>query len=112
MLVREDGSTEGCHKPSLELQLHQAVYKARPDIRAVLHAHSPALMAFSMLRQLPDFSLIPNTRMFVAASRRLIMLLWAAWSLPKGFEKMNRGANSVLMDNMASFSVRRVWHRL
>ena len=100
MMVREDGSTEGCHKPSLELQLHQAVYKARPDIRAVLHAHSPALMAFSMLRQLPDFSLIPNTRIVcgrVAAADYAIM--GSADLADKVFEKMSRGANSVLMDN-------------
>jgi len=32
---------EGRHKPTSELPLHLAVYRARPDINAVFHTHSP-----------------------------------------------------------------------
>lgn len=41
VVVDEEGeSLEGELAPSSELQLHVAVYRARPDTRAVIHAHA------------------------------------------------------------------------
>ena len=45
--VRPGGVCEGQHKPSSELPFHRSVYHLRPDLNAVLHAHPPALVAFS-----------------------------------------------------------------
>jgi L-fuculose-phosphate aldolase len=56
--VRADGKVEGTRVPSSELPLHQAVYRARPDIGGIVHAHPVALVAFSLVRQ------VPNTRVF------------------------------------------------
>lgn len=58
--VKPDGTIVGNHKPSSEFPFHQLVYKKRPDIKAVLHAHPPALVAFSIVRKIPDTHLIPN----------------------------------------------------
>lgn len=60
MCVKPDGTVIGNHKPSIELPFHQTVYQRRPDVRAVLHAHPPALVAFSIVRRIPDTRLIPN----------------------------------------------------
>ncbi len=60
--VHPDGTCEGRHRPSSELPFHQSVYKMRPDLKAVLHAHPPALVAFSIIRQVPDLDLIPSVR--------------------------------------------------
>lgn len=60
--VRPDGSCEGPHKPSSELPFHLSVYQMRPDLNAVLHAHPPALVAFSIVRKIPDLDLIPSVR--------------------------------------------------
>ncbi|OGQ93971.1 MAG: hypothetical protein A2284_15725 [Deltaproteobacteria bacterium RIFOXYA12_FULL_61_11] len=38
----------GLHKPSSELRLHLAVYTARTDVRAVVHAHPPTCVALSI----------------------------------------------------------------
>src|SRR4051812_32737682 len=46
--VRGDGKIEGRHKPSSEFPFHRAIYEARPDIRAIVHAHPVALVAFSI----------------------------------------------------------------
>src|SRR4029077_10801487 len=32
VMVRADGTVEGQHPPSSELPLHQAIYRARPDV--------------------------------------------------------------------------------
>lgn len=59
--VKADGTLVGIHKPSVELPFHQHIYEIRPDIKAVLHAHPPALVSFSLVRQVPDTRLSPNS---------------------------------------------------
>lgn len=59
--MRGDGSKSGHRDPSLDLDIHSKIYKSRKSINAILHAHSPALVAFSAIGQIPDINLIPNT---------------------------------------------------
>ncbi len=37
--VKPDGSQTGRHRASSELPFHLAIYQARPDLAAVVHAH-------------------------------------------------------------------------
>lgn len=60
--VRADGEIVGLHKPSSELPFHRAIYASRPDAQAILHAHAPALVSFSIARKIPDTNLIPQAR--------------------------------------------------
>ena len=60
--VKPDGTTVGPHKPSSEFPFHASVYKMRPDLKAVLHAHPPALVAFSIASRIPNLDLIPSVR--------------------------------------------------
>ena len=60
--VHPDGTVEGPHRPSSELPFHQSVYRMRPDLKAVLHAHPPALVALSIVRKAPDLDLLPTVR--------------------------------------------------
>ncbi|WP_210491452.1 class II aldolase/adducin family protein [Patulibacter sp. SYSU D01012] len=51
-LVRVDlatGAVRGAGVPSRELPLHLALYRARPDVGAVVHTHSVAATAWSFL---------------------------------------------------------------
>lgn len=61
MQVKPDGRCIGKHKPSVEFPFHQAVYRCRPDIRGIVHAHPPVLAGFSILRQAPETRLTPET---------------------------------------------------
>ncbi len=49
--VHADGTVDGLHRPSSELPFHRAIYRCRPDLRAIVHAHAPALVSFSIVRQ-------------------------------------------------------------
>jgi L-fuculose-phosphate aldolase len=60
--VHADGRVTGQHRPSSELPFHQAIYAARPDLRAVVHAHPVALVAFSICGQVPDTRLFHQAR--------------------------------------------------
>jgi L-fuculose-phosphate aldolase len=58
--IKPDGEQIGLHRPSVELPLHMQIYKIRPDLRAVLHAHPPTMIEFSLVRQVPDIRLVPD----------------------------------------------------
>lgn len=60
--VGPDGSVEGTHRPSSEFPFHRAIYAARPDLKAIVHAHPVALVAFSICRRVPDTRLLPQSR--------------------------------------------------
>ena len=60
--VSPDGAVEGAHKPSSEFPFHQAIYAARPELRAIVHAHPVALVAFSICRRVPDTRLLHQAR--------------------------------------------------
>ena len=51
-----DGTLRGDWKPSSEWHFHQALYRFRPDLQAVVHTHSPHATALACLRlELPAF---------------------------------------------------------
>ena len=41
--VKPDGTVIGIHKPSSEFPVHERIYRARPDIRAILHFREKCL---------------------------------------------------------------------
>jgi L-fuculose-phosphate aldolase len=82
--VRPDGSSHGLHRPSSEFPFHRAIYEARPEMRAIVHAHPVALVAFSICRQIPD------TRLFHQAHSVCGRIGFAPYALP-GSEQL--GAN-------------------
>ncbi len=60
--VTPDGRTEGRHRPSVELPFHEVVYQSRPDLHGIVHAHSAGLVAFSLVRRVPDTTLVLGAR--------------------------------------------------
>ncbi len=85
--VRADGSVVGRHPASSELPFHQAIYAARPDLKAIVHAHPVALVAFSICRQ------TPNPRLFPQA--------WSVCGEP-GFAPYALPGSRLLGDNIAT----------
>jgi L-fuculose-phosphate aldolase len=49
-------------KVSTEVRLHQAVYAARPEVGAVVHAHPPHLLALSLRGERPDWKMLLETQ--------------------------------------------------
>ena len=53
--ARETARARGSRlRPSSDLAIHRAVYAARPDVQAVVHAHLPAAMALTLAGEVPD----------------------------------------------------------
>ncbi len=98
--IKPDGEVVGIHKPSSELPFHALIYRKRPDVRAVLHAHPPALVAFSIVRKIPDTRIIPNAHQICGE------VGMAAYEIP-GSEALGesiasvfeKGHNTVMLEN-------------
>lgn len=98
--VKADGTLIGKHKPSCELPFHQSTYRMRPDVRAVLHAHSPALVSFSIVRRLPNTKLIPNAAIIFGEVGMAVYGLPGSEDLGcKISEVFKQGINTVLLEN-------------
>lgn len=98
--IRPDGETLGRHKPSSEFPFHHKIYQARHDIRAIIHAHPVALVAFSICGKRPDTRLFPKARLICGE------VGFAPYALP-GSEVLGenvakefaRGVSCVLLEN-------------
>ena len=98
--VEPDGTSHGPHPASSEFPFHHAIYAARDDIRAIVHAHPVALVAFSIC------GLIPNTRLFHQAHAVCGGLGFAPYALP-GSKLLGQniattfaeGCDSVILEN-------------
>lgn len=98
--VRADGSVEGRHKPSSELPFHLGIYRARPDLRGIVHAHPVALVAFSICGQAPDTRLFPKSHAICGE------VGFAPYALPGSrllgeriAEVFSRGPSCVMLEN-------------
>ncbi len=98
--VKKDGNIVGNHRPSSEFPFHKAIYEIRPDIKAIIHAHPPALVSFSIVRE------IPNTNVISQAKHVCGPIGYAEYELPgsvalgaKIAKEFTKGFNAVIMEN-------------
>lgn len=52
--VLPDGTRIGKHAPSMELPFHSNIYRVCKDVRAIVHAHAPAAVAYACMNLAPD----------------------------------------------------------
>lgn len=94
----------GSLKPSKEAIFHAAIYRARPEVNAVLHLHSPAAIALSCLAQPTDTgNVIPVvTSGSMTRVGRLPLIEYippGAVRLAERIEELCGGVNAILMQN-------------
>ena len=100
----EEGASEAqadrAPRPSSELPFHRAIYQARPDIRAIVHAHPVSLVAFSIVGQVPD------TRVSAHCHALCGLVGFAAYQMPGSprlgnaiAEVFAQGSDCVILEN-------------
>jgi L-fuculose-phosphate aldolase len=97
---RHPDNVDSCTKPSSELPFHRAIYDVRPDVHAIVHAHSAALVSTTLVGRVPDLRLIPSAFLICGD------VAWTEYTLP-GTNELGRrlaavfaqGHNSALMQN-------------
>ncbi len=90
----EGNMIDGDAKPSMELPLHLAIYKARPDVFAIIHTHSTYCTAMAIARK-PIPAASEDMVQIVGGNVRV-----AAYRLP-GSEELGDEAVKALKDRTA-----------
>lgn len=98
--ITPDGTISGLHRPSSELPFHRAIYARRPDVSAIVHAHAPALVSFSIARKIPDTNLIPQARQMCGRVGYAPYRLPGSEALGSSIaDAFGEGYDSVLLEN-------------
>lgn len=112
-----DGKVTGPFKPSLETPFHLNIYRTKPEVCAVIHAHAPSLLGISLQRSLPPIDAIPHLADVIGK------LDFAPYDIPGGEvlgEKIaavfNKGADFTIMENhgvvLAGSDINHAYYRL
>lgn len=98
--VLPDGTCIGRHYPSMELPFHSNIYRECNDVKAIVHAHAPAAVAYACMQ------VAPNSSCARVYSDKLGEIASSKYALPgslklggivmQGFKD---GYRSVMMDN-------------
>lgn len=98
--VSPSGEKNGKHEPSMELPFHSNIYRLRSDLRATVHAHPPALVAYATAKRIPDLNCV------VFFKNYLKKVSGSKYALPGSLklggivsEEFKKGYDSVMMDN-------------
>jgi len=114
--VSPNGETHGRHKASIELPFHVEIYQSRPDIRAIIHAHPPALIAASLVHKTPPTAIAP---IFLLNCSKIAI---APYALPGSqllgeniARQFAQGCDAVLLENhgiaMGAGSLDEAWRK-
>lgn len=98
--VLPDGKIVGKHSPSMELPFHSNIYRTCKDVKAIVHAHAPSVVAYACMRKIPDSSC---ARVY---EEKLGKIADSRYALPGSLKlgdivmsKFEQGARTVMMDN-------------
>lgn len=98
--VLPNGKRVGKYAPSMELPFHGNIYRIRADIRGIVHAHAPAVVAYACMHKAPDSSIarcyrdslgtVGTSRYDLPGSTKLGDIVT---------EEFRKGYRAVMMDN-------------
>jgi L-fuculose-phosphate aldolase len=105
--VNADGRVlAGSRKPTSEMKMHLAVYKARPDVAGIVHAHPPAATGFAACRiRLDQDVILPEV---VFGLGRIGFAEYGTPSteeIPRAVEKEIGGCDALLLSNHGALTV-------
>lgn len=90
---------DGRNMPSSEWRFHAAIYRIRPDVNAVIHAHNPVVLALNTAGVRLDLSLLSEVMVFVKGVEYIPYAEPGSEELAKLIaEKASLGVNIVLLE--------------
>jgi L-fuculose-phosphate aldolase len=92
-------------KPSIEAEMHLEIYKKRPDIKAIIHAHPPYATSFTAMDKSINFSLIAEARAILGEPGFAPYALMGTPELAKIVSEVSKDTNVILMENHGVLTV-------
>jgi L-fuculose-phosphate aldolase len=92
-------------RPSSEIKVHIAIYRARPDVTAVIHSHPPHATAFAIAGIALPEGIHPEAEVFLGKVRTARYATPSTWDLPNSLLPLiDAETNTLLMGNHGSVS--------
>jgi L-fuculose-phosphate aldolase len=87
------------HKKSMEINMHLAIYKKRPDIKAIVHAHPVFATSFAISNKLINTNIAGETRAILGEPAMAEYALMGTQKLADLVAEALSNSNVVLMRN-------------
>ncbi len=115
--VLKEDDFKGKHKPSSEYQLHQAIYKICPEIKAILHAHPPLVVAYCISGEKLNTAIQPDIFKMCGEIANVPYICPGTKKLADAVSaEFNKGFSIVMMENhgvvVADNSITEAYHKI
>lgn len=107
-LLRIDASGQVCvghGKPSSEMPMHLALYRYRPEIQAVVHAHPPIATALTVAGYTLQTSLLPEAVVVLGEVPTVPYHLPTTWEFAQAVAAAMPQATAALLENHGSVTI-------
>jgi L-fuculose-phosphate aldolase len=116
VIVDTDGRPRGQRRPSTELQLHLAVYRQRPDVQAVVHAHPPTAVTCTLVGVRLDEPLLPEAIVTLGAVPTAPFALSGTPEMDEAIRPLLPDHNAILLSHHGALTLGRdlmqAFHRM
>jgi L-fuculose-phosphate aldolase len=116
VLTDLDGRAQDGARPSSEILMHAAVYRARPDVAAVVHAHPPVATAFAVAGVALDRPLLAEAVVTLGPVPVVPFVTPASAALAEEVARAVSSAQALLLANHGALCVGetpwRAWERM
>ena len=92
-------------KPSSELPMHLEVYRQRPDVQAVVHAHPPYATAFAVAGIPLDRCILPEAVVALGAVPIAPFAVPSTEEVPRSIRELIRTYDAILLENHGALTV-------
>lgn len=104
--LKQGGAYDGTQRPSSEYPFHQAIYSVCEDIKVILHAHVPALVAYCIAHKTPNTRLLKDAYAICGDIGYTDYVMPGSPQLGEALaEKFAEGYSVVLMENHGVITV-------
>lgn len=104
--VDKDGNKlEGELNPSSEIKMHMRVYRDRPDVCAVVHAHPPIATAFTVANIKLDQYILPEAVLTLAAVPTCVYGTPSTMEIPDSLNPYLQKHDAFLLENHGALTV-------
>ncbi len=93
------------YQPSSEVKMHLEIYRSRPDINAVVHAHPPYCTSFAVAGVALDQCVLPEAIIVLGAVPTAAYGLPSTEEIPKAIRPHIQNSDAVLLENHGALTL-------
>ncbi|HGY54089.1 MAG TPA: class II aldolase/adducin family protein [Caldithrix abyssi] len=98
-------SKTSTYKPSSEVKMHIEVYKERPDIKSVVHAHPPYCTSFAVAGIPLDRCVLPEAVMIIGSVPIAKYGLPSTMEIPENIRPHIKNSDAILLENHGALTL-------